>query len=439
MTDEWSGRHKGERVIVGGWSPHIHSLPREFLQTGKVIGINQWGAELPCDYWIGLDTGVNWEKHFLDTKPEYAHLPKFLRTLNCPRFMRKPYPDSEAFVPEEAGVFFDKVPHDAALPEEWNGTLKWISSTAMAAIHLAIIMGASEVVLYGVDFVGNDRADGSSYPSEKGDFWRVHKENVNNLVRLFQQYVPVYKLHPESWLECPLKVIDERNPMMFKPEPTVEAEAETVEETKATKPAAPPDFKALEKQEKAKYEKVWTLDAYRVHSPAVRNLGKFFNSIHPEVNDTVADYGCGSGMADLVIREKGCRVVMVDIAENCLNPEVKEALLPGFLDFKEANLWDLPRDLAPTDWFYCCDVMEHIPEEAVDRVLENIRDKTLKGGYFNIATYQDGHFGALSGEVLHLTVKNADWWIDKISKYFLVVPVHIDDGNVTVTAMKYPE
>lgn len=188
----------GQRVIVGGYSPAIRVLPREFLSTGAVIGINHWAAELPCDYWIGLDTGLNWHKYYDET--EYPELPKFLRTLKAPKFMRLPNKDSEQFVPADAGIFFEK-PHAGKIPTHWDGTLQFCASTAMAAINLAIVLGASEIVLYGVDFVGNERADGSSYVIP--DLWEQHKEDINALLRRFQEHVPVYKTHPDSWLDCP--------------------------------------------------------------------------------------------------------------------------------------------------------------------------------------------------------------------------------------------
>jgi hypothetical protein len=197
----WTGRHKGERVIIGGFSPHIHKLPPSLLDTGAVIGFNQFADEFFCDYWMALDTGAAWQHFYQDDKPEYSHFPKFLRNLTVPKFMRRPNKDTEAFVPEDAAIFFEKAHHDE-IPLTWNGRLRWASSTALAAINLAIIFGASEVVLFGVDFVGSGRADGSSY--NQPNFWDPHKNGINNLIRWFSQHTKIYKTHPDSWLDCPL-------------------------------------------------------------------------------------------------------------------------------------------------------------------------------------------------------------------------------------------
>lgn len=190
----------------------------------------------------------------------------------------------------------------------------------------------------------------------------------------------------------------------------------------------------LAEQERVKYLKMWEIDRYREQSPGVRCLPLFMSQFPLEPNETLIDFGCGSGRADLTLRQKGLKITLVDIAVNCLNADVKEALLPGFLDFVEGCLWDLPADLKPADYFYCCDVMEHIPEEKVDAVLENIKAKNIKGGFFNIATYRDG-FGALIGEELHLTVKDAQWWLDKLSKHWRIIMTDTTTLDVKVAVV----
>lgn len=192
-----------QRVIIGGYSPAIHSLPRTFLSTGKIIGVKRWAEDFPCDYWIGLDTGLNWRRYWMDD-PKYPTTRKFLRELKVPKFMRLPNKDSEAFVPDDAGIFFQK-PHAGKIPTQWDGTLQFTSSTAMAAINLGIVLGAKEIVLCGVDFVGEERADGSRYTVP--GLWDQHKHEINSLVRRFNEIVPVYKTHPASWLDCPLMEI----------------------------------------------------------------------------------------------------------------------------------------------------------------------------------------------------------------------------------------
>ena len=440
--------HKGKRFIIGGYSPFLKELPREFLETGVVIGVNKFAAEFPCDYFIGLDTGLNWEKFVMSDR--YPDEPKFLESLACPKFMRLPNEDTETYVPQDAGIFFDQAPQNI-IPTEWNGTLAWISSTALAAINLAIIMGASEIYLYAVDFVGQGRADGTEYPKpEKGPFWDNHKEGINNYIRWFSQHTKIYKTHPDSWLDCEFKDIRE-----------YKKEEETMAEEKLQTSAFPSDdeiqktppkaikAKSFEdglddvaKKERDKYRSIWEFPAYREHSPGLRNLSKFFMQIQPEVNSVVADFGCGSGKIAEPLRNNGLKVVLVDIADNCLDEKAKEQLLPGWCDFVEGNLWDLPKlptypnnvNAGKVDHFYCCDVMEHIPPEKVDAVLAEIAKVTIKSGYFSISCLPE-HFGKLINDHLHLTVQNADWWIQKLGEHFQVFPHEMNESWVSATVL----
>lgn len=188
-----TGAEKEKRVIVGGYSPAVHSLPKAFLKSAPVIGINKWPHFYACDYWIALDT-FRWH----EWEP-------WLRRLDAIKVLRKRHmgDPKESLIPENAADYWFN--QAEGIPTEWNETLRWESSTALAAISLAIVLGAQEVVLYGVDFVGGQRADGSTYTRE--DHWLRHKEPINNLLREFQNYITVYKTHPDSFLDCPLMEI----------------------------------------------------------------------------------------------------------------------------------------------------------------------------------------------------------------------------------------
>lgn len=187
--------------------------------------------------------------------------------------------------------------------------------------------------------------------------------------------------------------------------------------------------------EKIRYEKMWAIDDYRKSSPGMRCLSLFLTECKPQLSEVIGDFGVGSGKVPLVLNEAGYRVVMVDLAENCLDQETKEAIEPGKLDFVQACLWELPDDLEPVDWFYCTDVMEHIPEEMVDAVLENLKAKSKKGGFFNIATYLDG-FGDRIDDVLHLTVYPAQWWEEKLSKHWRIISLETTELDVKIVT--YP-
>ena len=203
----FTGEQKDKTVIVGGYSPTLAFLPLDHLIENPVIGVNKFGYDYGdyCNYWLGCDTGLNWEKWAESTNPLYEKEPKFLKDLKIPKLMRTPNQDTEAFVPKDAGIFFDES-KNCPLETTWQNKLQWQSSSAMAAVHFAIILGAKEIVLYGVDFIGNKRADNSRYPDfgDGKDFWSIHIEPMNGFLQKASQYASIYKVVEKSALEVPL-------------------------------------------------------------------------------------------------------------------------------------------------------------------------------------------------------------------------------------------
>ena len=166
--------------------------------------------------------------------------------------------------------------------------------------------------------------------------------------------------------------------------------------------------------EKAKYEKMWELEQYRTVAPGEGLAMKFLNIVKPEVDSRVIDFGCGTGRGAVLIALLGrCDVTLVDFAPNCIDSEMGKAIeVQDRLHFLEHDLTDPLPITAP--YGFCTDVMEHIPEEWVQVVLTNIL-KSAKKVFFNISTDKDS-CGALIGETLHMTVKDAQWWSDQFNK-----------------------
>jgi hypothetical protein len=189
-------RHKGERFIIGGCSPHALTLPSEFLATGRVIGINAWFKRFPLDYFIGLDTGVLYRLHGPD-----------IVALKVPKFIRTPNPQTESFVPYEFADHWIAVENNFEPPSDWDEAapcLKYVVTTAISAIHLAKVMGAGEIILWGVDIKGSGQfmEPGGFY--NDGFCWDRHVDGINKALALFGDDVPIYKTNPESLLNLPL-------------------------------------------------------------------------------------------------------------------------------------------------------------------------------------------------------------------------------------------
>lgn len=170
-----------------------------------------------------------------------------------------------------------------------------------------------------------------------------------------------------------------------------------------------------ENPEKAKYEKMWAIADYRKVAPGEHAAQHFLQLVGPKAGDEVIDFGCGTGRGALGLWVfGGMKVTMVDIASNCLDPDLVLGIEnnPDKLSFIEHDLTK-PLELEqPKKYGYCTDVMEHIPEEQVDAVLKTILNAAEKV-FFRISTTNDVMGPKHIGEHLHLTVKDYTWWAKK--------------------------
>jgi SAM-dependent methyltransferase len=160
---------------------------------------------------------------------------------------------------------------------------------------------------------------------------------------------------------------------------------------------------SLEQLEREKYERVWSHTEYHSNSPGERLAPYFLKLVPWKSGETLIDLGCGTARASREFVAAGLQVYLLDHV-NAVDPSIH-------LPFICANLWELP-PLRGFDWFYCCDVMEHLPPEKVRAALDNIARLTSKGGFFQIALFPDEWFG----EVLHLTVESEAFWAEELMK-----------------------
>lgn len=179
----------------------------------------------------------------------------------------------------------------------------------------------------------------------------------------------------------------------------------------------------LAQKERDKYQTLWReCPGYRQLSPGEDLAVYFFHSFQHLVkkNDRIIDFGCGTGRAAKHFLAMGLHVTLVDFCSiDCLDPEILLllSLFPEKIRFIEACLWNLPVDLGMTEWVYCCDVLEHIPEEKIEAVLSEISSRHLKGGYMSICLQEDS-FGKVLNETLHLCIKTKEWWHEKLGHHW---------------------
>jgi len=165
-------------------------------------------------------------------------------------------------------------------------------------------------------------------------------------------------------------------------------------------------------RERAKYERVWTGSAYRRWAwPCEEDARQMVARFGAQPGQTVIDYGSGQCRAMKMFRQAGLEPLGIDIAENAMPEGAPFTVI-------QATLWDLPEGLGPSDYCFCRDVIEHLPEDKVDQALAGIAARTRIGGFIQPGLTLDRCGPLLIGEPLHLTVKPAEWWIERLGRHF---------------------
>jgi hypothetical protein len=170
-------------------------------------------------------------------------------------------------------------------------------------------------------------------------------------------------------------------------------------------------------KERFKYEEAWKHDDYRKISPGEMCLPIFMDTCKPQRNAKFVDWGAGTGRAGHQAWKQGLDVTLVDFVDGCLDKAVRDDLCDSLSFIKH----DLAKPIdVRCDFGYCCDVLEHIPESDLDKVLKTIVTNSGEV-FFNISTVED-HFGdALDIGPLHVTVHPYAWWLKKFAEMELVV------------------
>lgn len=159
------------------------------------------------------------------------------------------------------------------------------------------------------------------------------------------------------------------------------------------------------------------------HIEAIRSLVGHFSA------RTLLDYG--SGKAKFYTRKKFTR------------PDLAEPVdLPTYWGIEHIHLYDpgfaplasLPDQ--PLDCVICTDVMEHIPEEDIDWVIDELFAYARRFVYVCIATYPAGK-RLPDGRNAHVTLMHPRWWVQRFEArraarpdaphFFLVIQRSPDD------------
>lgn len=260
------------------------------------------------------------------------------------------------------------------------------STVGLRAMNIAFVMGFREMVLYGFDSSNRD-GEKHAYPQAMNAGQPVHEfmwmgKTYNASGPMAAQALE-FPATAKKLLEfgCAIEVRGEgllpdiwRHNVAMMKAPTEEREA-------------------------WKYRQMWADEGYR-HAPGLEHVGQAWELMGLKPGKKVVDFGCGTGLSLAAFRDRGATVLGVDIAANCLNPDVAVPLCI-------APAWEAK---VSGDAGFCTDVMEHIPPEYVERTISNIM-ASVPVCFFRIDFDRD-LCGAFIGETLHLSVHSFDWWSD---------------------------
>lgn len=141
-----------------------------------------------------------------------------------------------------------------------------------------------------------------------------------------------------------------------------------------------------------------------------------YNWSDPKVKSSERTLDLGCGLATL--KTKFTDYVGVDVSEFVIERNKKKYPDTEFYHSSLDNLGFLQEEKFVNA--FCCDVMEHIPEEYVGKVLFSISELNVCRYFFGISTRPSGILDSQGGN-LHLTVQDFDWWNAELKEYFDVV------------------
>ena len=183
-----------------------------------------------------------------------------------------------------------------------------------------------------------------------------------------------------------------------------------------------PKFDADSAVERAKYLRAYQGRKYAegAGKQSYKNRDQISKLVVDLRAETAWDFGCGNGLGAVLLYESGIeKTYLVDfMGSKYLDPMVREMVILGTAEYYQNSLWDPALPPQKADFGICTDVMEHIPEQHVDEVLRAIR-KRVPVCFFRIAMFPDSprkierHGGAL-----HVTVREVEWWIERLLRAF---------------------
>jgi SAM-dependent methyltransferase len=163
-------------------------------------------------------------------------------------------------------------------------------------------------------------------------------------------------------------------------------------------------------------------EEYLRQTPWTRlRLGAVLDLVEPTAGDRVLDLGCAAGAVTHFLSTFGCEVVGVDAEP--LGIEKARSLFPA-LRFEVADVAALPFADSSFDKAVAADLVEHLDDETLTRMLAELRRVLVPGGTVSIYTPNSRHV------------------IERLKKRNIILaqnPTHIGlrDADTLVTALTH--
>jgi 2-polyprenyl-3-methyl-5-hydroxy-6-metoxy-1,4-benzoquinol methylase len=142
------------------------------------------------------------------------------------------------------------------------------------------------------------------------------------------------------------------------------------------------------------------------------NFNRIVNFLKSHPYNDILDYGAGSGnpLSEMLSNVYPGKFI-------CTSYD------PGI---PEINQTPIPHSLV-----MCIDVLEHVEPEFLDNVLSDLKRVTAHAGFFVISTVPANRI-LKNGKNAHLIIETADWWIQKLSKYFTLSDIQRSEKSLCV-------
>jgi SAM-dependent methyltransferase len=199
----------------------------------------------------------------------------------------------------------------------------------------------------------------------------------------------------------------------------------------ATRELAKTDWRV---REKLRYDAAYASTKY-IPENAMFIYGEIMDKLDMKKFNRVLDVGCGIGQGVAIMRNEGIEAYGIDISEK-IKPFWEMGNISQFCQVACADKIPFPDD--HFDLVICTEVMEHIPEDAVRNVLNEIK-RVGKKFFLTIAMSKALHKMPHDESEPHICVKSPAWWKDVFEELGFRVSVNLSSSQSSIIVLGVKE